>query len=319
MSAVLLVVGTVCMVQAQTRDLHSDLADLSIRCTSKHYALAGTVPAARLADFAAALEFIHAEYAVAYGELLSQKANENSEPSGESRMPAPGAQSGDGDTGGRSRLEASGRFRVIIVDKEEGYREFIRTYFGQGATPTRGLFDPKEQLVIIGDYGDPSETYGALFHEAFHQFLDRHIPFAPMWVNEGLATYYETARLTGARLVFDRPNDVFLQTIKHAAEAKRLIPLAELLVAERNSFQDHSVIEGHRMRIPRSAMHYAQSYTLCAFMLSDGEGKVLLRPYMKALAGARSAADAQRITRETFPPATLDALTTRWLQFVNKQ
>lgn len=303
---------------AQSRDLRADLTDLNVRSTTEHYALAGTVNDVRMADFAAALEFIHAEYVVGFEELLA-------DPNAKAERPASSVRpSGVGGEARRkpniaaigSDQETRERFSVVVLAKETEYQEFTQAYFDARLEHTRGLFVPAVNLLVILDVGDPADTYATLFHEAFHQFSNRHIPFAPMWVNEGLATYYETARPTGGGLAFDRPYDAFFQVVKEAADAKTLIPFDELLSANRSAFYDQGEIRG--LRYPKAIVHYAQSYTLCAYILSDHEGKLLLRRYLKTLAAARGHADAVRITRETFPQSLLESLVTPWLQYVNK-
>lgn len=291
------VVAAPAVVKSGPRNLGADLQSLNIRLNSEHYALAGTVSDARLNEFASALEFIHAEYATGFAELLA----------GRKRAPA---------TSTDPKSPTTDRFSVVILAKESEYKEFTRAYFDQHMEHTRGLFVPSVELLVVLDIGDASETYTTLFHEAFHQFLHRHVPYAPMWVNEGLATYYETARPTGGGLAFDRRRDEFFQAVKEAADAKRLVPFDVLLAADRREFYDPVTVPG--VRFPRSVIYYAQSYTVCAFILNDDEGRMLLRRYLQALAEATSDRDAARITAETFPATLLEALVTPWLQYVNK-
>ena len=299
---------TVSSAKAGPRNLGADLQNLDVRLNSDHYALAGTASDARLNEFAAALEFIHAEYAAGFAELL---ADQNRNPQADARSDAQAAPES-----AAAKTPASDRFSVVVLAKEGEYKEFTHAYFNNQLEHTRGLFVPSVDLLVILDIGNTSETYATLFQEAFHQFLHRHVPLAPMWVNEGLATYYETARPTGAGLVFDRPRDLFFQVVKEAADAKLLISFDALLSADRSAFYDSTALPG--MRFPRSVLHYAQAYTLCAFIVNDGEGRLVLRRYLQSLAGARGEKDVLRITRESFPPSLLEALVAPWLQYVNK-
>lgn len=293
---------------AGSRDLRADLKGLNVRLKTEHYALAGTVTDGRLADFGAALEFIHAEYAAGFSELLAE-GGDGARREGKADVKGGAARGEEGNSG-------SERFSVVVLAKESEYREFTTAYFDRRVEHTRGLFVPAVELLVVLDIGDAGQTYATLFHEAFHQFLHRHVPQAPMWVNEGLATYYETARPTGGGLAFDRPRDDFFQVVKSAADAKKLIPFDVLMTADVRAFYDVEEMPG--LSVPRSAVYYAQSYTLCAFILSDGEGRLLMRRYLQALAGAGSAEEAARITVETFPELLRDAMVTPWLRYVNK-
>lgn len=299
--ALALVVAAPGVVKSDPRNLSADLLNLNVRLTTEHYSLAGTVNDARLNDFAAALEFIHAEYATGFAELFANLE------SAELNAPREAAN---------SAANKAQRFSVVILAKEGEYKEFTQAYFDRRVEHTRGLFVPSVDLLVILDFGDASETYTTLFHEAFHQFLHRHVPYAPMWVNEGLATYYETARPTGGGLAFDRKRDEFFQVVKEAADAKLLIPFDILLAAGQREF--YEPVKMPTLRFPRSVIYYAQSYTLCAYILSDNEGRMLLRRYLQTLAAATSDGDAARITAETFPETLLEALVTPWLQYVNK-
>ena len=181
---------------------------------------------------------------------------------------------------------------------------------------TRGLFVPAVQTLLICDAGDREETYGILFHEAFHQFAARYVPLIPTWLNEGLATYYGSARLTRSGLVIDRPVSGFYRVVRNAVSAKQLIPLPQLMRDGTAEFYSRAPLEGV------SAMHmdlaYAQSYTLVAYLLSNPEGADHLRAYIRDLAKATTAAEVREVTRRRFPPALLDRIVPQWLAKVNR-
>jgi len=163
---------------------------------------------------------------------------------------------------------------------------------------------------------ESAETYEVLFHEAFHQFMHRHIPAAPVWVNEGLATYYGTARVTPQGLAFDRPRSEYADLVATAASAKRLIPLDDLMAAAPATFYSGEPIEG--VSASRSMLSYAQSYTLVAYMLADPDGQQHLRKYLRELAAIETTAQAKQVTLKSFPPPLLSGMVTEWLQFVNR-
>lgn len=285
---------------AQVRDLHDDVAKLDIRERTKHYAIAGTVSDGRLAEYGRALEYIYAEYAKGFGELLAE-----TDPS---KSPGPA-------TNDRSE-EPGGRFRVVVLEKEPQYQEFTRAYFPGQAEHTRGLFVPAVQLLVILHDPVAEETYEVLFHEAFHQFVDRHMPLAPVWVNEGLATYYGTARATRQGLVFDRPRTHDFDVIDAAVDARQLIPLDELMATTAAAFHGRKRIPG--LPFDRTTLAYAQSYTLIFFLLRNQQNRDHLREYLRTLARAETASDVRQATARAFPAATLDALVDGWLGTVRR-
>lgn len=310
----------------QTRNLHTDLADVVIRLRTDHYALAGTVSDERLADYGRALEYIHQEYATGFAQLLNssvavphsvekssqekkEKVSRGLQPEKGESTPSTASAPSPGDS-------RDGRFVAIVLATEAHYAEFTHAYFAGRAEHTRGLYVPAVKLLLIRDDPDSHETYEILFHEAFHQFVHRHLPTVPMWVNEGLATYYGTARPTASGLVFDRPRSIFFKVVRDAADARCLIPLPELMLADSSTFLSPEKIEG--VSFTRGVLHYAQAYTLVAFMLSDDAGAEHLREYLRSLAMAKNAAASRQKTQESFPDTLLHDMVTPWLAFVNK-
>ena len=280
-----------CSTTGQDRDLFSDLKDLNVRHTTAHYALAGTVSDGKLRDYAQALELAYREYAKGFGELLDRQK--------------PGRDD-----------DAADRFRVVILAKSAEYKEFTRAYFGERAEHSTGQFVPAARLLIIRDSKDREGTYGTLFHEAFHQFARRHMPAIPIWLNEGLATYYATARPVRGRLVFDRGASGYFRLVRNAARKGQLIPLGELMASTQAAFYQQSPVDG--LRADRKTLCYAQSYTLASYMINDNAGRDFLRTYMRALSKVVTTKDARRVTREVFTDKLLEAMIKPWLAHVGQ-
>ena len=218
--------------EAQTGDLKTDLGDLNIRHRTKHYALAGTVTEDRLVEYGRCLEYIHEEYATGFAELLGRPSDQ---PRASKKDPADRQhprKSGRSVNGERHKqaLPVDGAFKVVILATDADYREFGEAYFDGRAEHTRGLFVPSAELLLIRDEPASHQTYEVLFHEAFHQFAQRYVRIMPIWLNEGLATYYGTARPTKTGLVFDRPRSAYFGVIKNARAVGKLIPLDELML-----------------------------------------------------------------------------------------
>lgn len=134
---------------------------------------------------------------------------------------------------------------------------------------TSGLFTPEGPgaihlpFVMTGNI-HPSQT---LFHEGTHQFVHQainyRIPFSikslwpkthhildstPVWLNEGLATYMETARYDGSEIEVGRVN------------AARLYHLQQML--EQGTCPTVKEVVSRRYGMPFGAEHYAVSWGL---------------------------------------------------------
>lgn len=315
--------------EPQTRNIRDDVARLSIRHRTEHYAISGTVSDARLAEYGRLLEYIHKEYADGFAELLDgnrhgtdqrQDKRSGQRGSGRSRSGrSPRGGSEDRDDRGAAKKATDGdehRFRVVIFARKAEYDEFGAAYFGRFSEHTSGMFVPSVDLLLISDADGPDETYGVLFHEAFHQFLRKHVPLAPTWLNEGLATYYGTARPTGKGLVFSESHQGFFRIVRDAESSRKLLPLDQLMIMSRAAFYNQSLVAGKTYT--RRSLAYAEAYTLTLYLLGDNDGRSHLQDYIRALAAAKSAADAIEVTKSRFPKRVCDAMTRPWMKVVNR-
>ncbi len=296
---------------AQTGDLKKDVRDLDIRHRTEHYEIAGTVSQDRLEEYGRCLEYIHAEYARGFEELIGGK-DVGTHPESPSKTRSKPVNPPKPDPS----VEQPDRFKVVVFADGPSYEQFTRSYFRGQAEHTRGLFVPGVDLLLIRDEPNSSETYEILFHEAFHQFVDRFIPHTPIWLNEGLATHYGTARPTSTGLAFDRPRNEYCRIVSSAASLARLIPFDEMFDADSHRFYNSEKIDG--VDFDRRLLSYSQAYTLVAYMLFDEDGRLHIRNYMRKLAEAKSGKEAAAATREFFPPNLQERLVPAWLEFVRR-
>ncbi len=273
------------------RDLRSDLKNLNVRYTTEHYALAGTAADAKLQHYGEALEYVYREYATGFSELLEKQ-----------------------DAG--SDKDAVARFNVVVLATADEYTEFTEAYFQGGMEHTTGIFVASVNLLIIRDTGDREDTYGTLFHEAFHQFAHRYVRAIPIWLNEGVATYYGTARPGPNGLVFNRPESAFFALVRNAASGSKLVPLRELMESSQAAFYNQAPVAG--LRCSHKMLCYAQSYTLASYLINDGDGREHLRTYLRKLSAVTTSAAARQVTREMFTDKLLSAMVTPWLAHVSR-
>ena len=118
-------------------------------------------------------------------------------------------------------------------------------------------------------------------HEGFHQYMNRvsdHTP--PIWFNEGMAEYFETATIRRGRMTPGDPVTGNLVTL--ARRDLEWVPLAELVVMPPRDFQQGDV-----------GLHYAESWAVVHYLLhSDRKSRQVLLSYFDALLAGASAAEA---------------------------
>ena len=139
-----------------------------------------------------------------------------------------------------------------------------------------GYFNPGRFLMVT--YAEPlpnssSTVEGVLAHECTHQFVhlmcngSSHVP---LWLNEGLAVYFENIEVTGNKWRWSPPKDRLGRLLDHYKRTKRTLrPLAYYLDPNKRSMP---------------AEEYAEAYAMVHFWLfASPDGRKLFTNYWKAL------------------------------------
>ena len=141
------------------------------------------------------------------------------------------------------------------------------------ATNSGGLF------VVRGDFSglftwtqdkSRSTSIQTLQHEGFHQFAWNFIGHTlPIWVNEGLAQYFEDGILVGERKMhLGLVNERRIALVKAAVAEQRAVELRDLLTMTADQW--HQTL---RDDPEAAALNYAQSWALCFFLIHGDEGR----------------------------------------------
>jgi tetratricopeptide (TPR) repeat protein len=134
--------------------------------------------------------------------------------------------------------------------------------------PYRPVYQGKVQSVEGFFYSHPHGNYVAInadprdepteivYHEYLHHVLGNNYPMIPLWLNEGLAEFYSTFKVSGseARIGLPIPEHVFW------LQQNAMIPLRELVSVDTDS-RDYN--EGNRRGV-----FYAQSWAFVHYLLS---------------------------------------------------
>jgi len=315
-------------------EIATKIEDLKIRHRTEHYALAGTVPQKKLEEHGRALEFIHKEYVKGFDKLLKEEkkaagagkrgARTTARPSDGSKPGKPkkkdAAESDDDKTEDAGNDEKDGdkdRFRVIVFNNDKEYQSFGRAYLSGNTEHSDGMFVPSLKTLLITDKKEADDTYSLLFHEAFHQFAHRHIADTPMWLNEGLATYYGAAKPTARGLDWSNPPRGFWQICRQAIQFKAHIPVYEVTRANYTQFYDTTPVKlpGMGDQLIRRSLFYSESYTLIHVLVKDRGGLTKLQNYIRDLA-ADDGTNTKRITDRHFDERACKQLEQAWIRYV---
>lgn len=126
------------------------------------------------------------------------------------------------------------------------------------------------------------QTFAVLGHEGWHQYNQRLFVYRlPSWLDEGIATLFETCRYEQGQFVFAPPQNLMrLGALKKTLLAGRLISLEQLILLNPGQVLDH-----YNGNPDSAAAFYAQVYALVRFLREERYG-IRLRPYQAMLQGA---------------------------------
>jgi hypothetical protein len=88
---------------------------------------------------------------------------------------------------------------VILFRDEESYEPFKPFRGGRAAAGVAGYFQPGKEADYITTTLEAGRDDSTLLHEYAHLLFNNHLGRAPLWLKEGLAEYYGTARLARDR------------------------------------------------------------------------------------------------------------------------
>jgi hypothetical protein len=197
-----------------------------------------------------------------------------------------------------------------------------------GRTPPRApRADPTEggeaTFINYGYYSSATEElvlwksdefWTTVSHETFHYFLEHNCPEAPIWINEGFATYFETfsplQRDKFQGFHFDRWGE-----LKTGPErGVPFVGLDDLLLVDIGTWQAQ---EG-----PLQSYLYAESWAFLHFLLHSDEfdfgnkGRKLLIGYLELLSDGKSPEEAMK---ESFTGEfSLETLEPKFMNYVNR-
>jgi hypothetical protein len=131
--------------------------------------------------------------------------------------------------------------RVVVFESREDFREYSRAAVGITHGNLAGYCHWKTdeagnqfyELVAFEHAG----LWGVLAHEGFHQFIGYELgPAIPMWLNEGLAQYFENSTVWNGRLVPGGLDATKLAAAQALVRAKRMPAVETLLTLDRKEF-----------------------------------------------------------------------------------
>ncbi len=183
-----------------------------------------------------------------------------------------------------ARTEPVAPLTIFVFKDRRSFEPFMPRAGGR-IVESAGMFVEGPDNVYIAVRLDRGEdAFRPVFHEYTHLLLRRVFPDAPLWLNEGLAEYYGSLRITGDRsALIGYPVDAHVRLLQQQS-----MPLTQLFAATERSAE-------YTEETPARRLLYAHSWALVhhAFQSRPPLGDAMLG-LAKALAAGGSVEDSVR-------------------------
>jgi hypothetical protein len=214
-----------------------------------------------------------------------------------------------------------GALRAILFSDDRGATKPVQVYLFAHASDLRRYIPAGADAVFISDVpGDPESGPTMLLetsfndvsrrmflHEMTHAFVWRSFSRVPLWLNEGLAEYFQTLRIESGRVVLGEPISSF------GISANQMPALNALLAADPAVFYagraEHSV-EG---LYQQTAYYTAAWYLVHMFMHDKGDYRGRFHDFLDALKRRVPYASAWA---RSFDDATMPRLARDYLEYL---
>ncbi len=161
---------------------------------------------------------------------------------------------------------------VIAVKDAEAFRTLEpEAYLAKGQIELAGLFlrAPDKNYVLLRMDAGGEHPYATIYHEYTHLLLSK-VEWIPLWLNEGLAEFYQNTDISEKDTVLGKASPEDIQWLRQ----NKMLPLTTLLTVDHNSPYYHEEQKG--------SIFYAESWALTHYLeVNDFENHTdKLRDYL---------------------------------------
>lgn len=174
-------------------------------------------------------------------------------------------------------IDEFGPITVLALRNEKEFRTILPPdYLAKGSMKLAGYFQrvPEKNYILVRlDARDEDHPFEVVYHEYTHLLTSKGADWMPIWLNEGLAQFYETAEIEGKDVLLGKAG---YGTVEYLRE-NRLIPLPTLFAVNHDSPYYHQE--------NKASIFYAESWALTHMLfIDDFKTKAnRLRTYMELL------------------------------------
>jgi tetratricopeptide (TPR) repeat protein len=185
---------------------------------------------------------------------------------------------------------------VLAIKDEKGFRALEpQIYLAKGQLKLGGLFlrAPEKNYVLMRVDAEGEHPYSVIYHEYTHLLLGKAADWLPLWLNEGLAQFYENTDIREKEVALGQASPENLELLRE----NKLLPLTTLFTVDTSSPYYHEENKG--------SIFYAESWALTHYLyVKDHEEKtrhltdyadLLVKKIDPVTAGARAFGDLKQL------------------------
>ncbi len=168
-------------------------------------------------------------------------------------------------TGGSS---AAAQITVIAPRNAQGFRALEpAAYLAKGQLHLAGLFSSAADgnYILLSLDTEGPHPYATIYHEYTHFLLRTDSAWLPLWLNEGMAEFYQNTDILGKDVQVGEPSSDNILYLRQS----RMLPLTTLLSVDVKSPYYHDEQKG--------SVFYAQSWALTHYIMLTDHDKGLHR------------------------------------------
>ncbi|HVN21052.1 MAG TPA: tetratricopeptide repeat protein [Dongiaceae bacterium] len=162
-------------------------------------------------------------------------------------------------------MDSGAPIAVIAVKGEKDFRALEpEAYLAKGSLKLGGLFlrTAEKNYVLMRLDAEGEHPYSIIYHEYTHFLISKGSASMPLWLNEGLAEFYQNTDIQEKQALLGEPSAEDLLWLRQ----NRLLPLETLLSVDHNSPYYHEEKKG--------SIFYAESWALTHMIqISDAREK----------------------------------------------
>jgi tetratricopeptide (TPR) repeat protein len=147
---------------------------------------------------------------------------------------------------------------VLAIKDEKDFRALEpEAYLAKGQLKLGGLFlrVPDKNYILMRIDAEGEHPYSVVYHEYTHLLMGKSDEWLPLWLNEGLAEFYQNTEIHEKEVSLGEPSGENILLLRQ----NRLLPLATLFTVDVNSPYYHEENKG--------SIFYAESWALTHYML----------------------------------------------------